>query len=256
MLDKADRSPDFIAGLAKGLHVIECFGREKQRLTIADVARLTGFERASARRCLLTLVALGYAEQEGKQFLLTPRVLNLGYSYLSATPLAQLIQATLEDLAAKTEESCSATILDGTEIVYIARATQQRVMSVGLSLGSRLPAFCTSMGRVLLAALPEPECRALLTRSRRPQLTPKTVTDVDALMALIERVAIDGFSLVDQELEIGLKSLAVPVVNSRGKVQAALNIGVQATRLTDAELMADYLPRMRRAQTTLRAGLA
>lgn len=236
-----------MAGFAKGLAVIEAFDGAHPRLTIAEAARLTGLERAVARRCLLTLAHLGYARHDGRHFELTPRILRLGNAFLAATPLPRVLQPALDRLAAETDESCSAAVLDGTEIVYIARAARRRVMSVGLDVGSRLPATCSSMGRVLLAALPEEEATRLVARSDREKLTPNTLTDVAELAAEIDRVRASGFSLVDEELELGLRALAVPVRDARGRVVAAINVGAQAGRMPADRLVADVLPRLRAA---------
>jgi PcaR/PcaU/PobR family beta-ketoadipate pathway transcriptional regulator len=169
-------SGDIMGGFAKGLAVIEAYGRKRESLTIAEVARLSGLDRASARRCLLTLVKGGYAKTDGRYFELTPRILRLGHSYLAAS-LPRLVQPTLDRLADSLRESCSASVLDGTEIVYIARAAQHRMIGVGLHRGSRLPAYCTSMGRVLLAAAPPEQARALLLESDRKAITALTITD-------------------------------------------------------------------------------
>ena len=166
------RETDFIGGFAKGLTVIEAFGEAKPRLTITDVSKETGLDRATARRCLLTLAELGYAAYDGKFFELTPKILRLGHAYLSATPLPRLVQPYLDQLSEKVGQSASASVLDGTEIVYVARAAQKRVMSINLTAGSRLPAYCASMGRVLLAALPEAEARAIVEASDRKANTP------------------------------------------------------------------------------------
>ncbi len=238
------RVGDLIAGLAKGLAVIEAFDEGHPRLTIADAARLTGLERAVARRCLLTLVHLGFARHDGKFFELTPRILRLGNAFLSATPLPRVLQPALDRLAAETDESCSAAVLDGIEIVYVARAARRRVMSVGLDVGSRLPATCSSMGRVLLAALPEAEARARVLASDRRALTPRTITDPDALAEEIARVRASGHALVDQELELGLRALAVPVRDVRGRVVAAMNVGAQAARMPVERLLGEVLPRL------------
>lgn len=245
--DIADR--EIMGGFLKGLSVIEAFDRDNEALTIAEVAKLTGLDRATARRCLLTLVKLAYAETDGKRFQLTARVLRLGYAYLSATSLPRLIQPYLERLSEATGESCSACVLDGEEIVYIARASQRRVLSIGLSVGSRLPAYCTSMGRVLLAALPVAEARAALDRSARRKLTRETVTDVEKLLEILEEVRRSDFALIDQELELGLRSIAVPLRNRQGKVVAAVNVGLQAARRTPAEMQQIVLPQLRRLQT-------
>ncbi len=247
------RDPDkeTIAGFAKGLTVIEAFDA-RPRLSITEVAALTGLERATARRCLLTLVRQGYADFDGKFYWLTPKVLRLGFAYLSSTPLPRLVQPYLEQLAQETDESCSASTLDGAEIVYIARASQRRVMSIGLSVGSRLPAYCSSMGRVLIAAKSEKERNAPLDLLPRKKLTPRTVTDRAELAAVVAQVQREGFSIVDQELELGLRAIAVPLINATGNVVAAINVGAQAERVSIKRMRDEFLPRMRRVQAELR----
>ena len=240
---------DFIGSLAKGLSVLEVFGGDTPRLSIAEVAEATGLDRATARRCLLTLRELGYADFDGKYFQLTPRVLRLGTGAFAAMPLPQIVQPWLDQLSERIGQSSSVSILDETEIVYVARAAQRRVMSIGLMPGSRLPAHCTSMGRVLLAALPPPQARALIDRSDLTPRTVNSVTDPDEIMDRIAQVRTDGFAVIEQEVEIGLRSLAVPVLNARGLVIAALNTGLAAS---DADLVRDYLPELLRVQAGLR----
>ena len=244
-IDKERSAADLMGGFAKGLSVIEAFDAEHAELTISDVARLTGLDRATARRCLLTLVDRGFATTTGKQFSLTARILRLGYAYLAATPMARLVQPWIEQLSADLSESCSVCVLDGAEIVYVARASQRRVMSIGLSVGSRLPAYCASMGRVLLAALPEAEARALLANSARPKLTPHTRTSVAELMRELSAVRTRGYAIVDQELELGLRSIAVPL-RGRAGVVGALNVGAQAPRVTVRRMRDEMLPALLR----------
>ena len=245
-----------MAALEKGLAVIECFDAGHDRLTIADVARATDLSRAAARRCLLTLTSIGYAEFDGKFFRLTPRVLRLGYAWLSSTALPKLVQPFLERLSEETHESSSASLLDGHEIVYIARSAQHRIMSVGLSVGSRLPAFCTSMGRVLLAALDPEEARVRILAGKPAALTPHTVTEIEPLMAKLAEVRTQGHAIVDQELELGLVSLAMPLVNGRGQVAAAFNLSVQSQRVAGDEIETNLLPRMRAMQKLLQPLIA
>lgn len=245
-----------MAALEKGLAVIECFDAGHDRLTIADVARATDLSRAAARRCLLTLTSIGYAEFDGKFFRLTPRVLRLGYAWLSSTALPKLVQPFLERLSEETHESSSASLLDGHEIVYIARSAQRRIMSVGLSVGSRLPAFCTSMGRVLLAALDPEEARARILAGKPAALTPHTVTEIGKLMEILAKVRAEGHAIVDQELELGLVSLAMPLVNGRGQVAAAFNLSVQSQRVAGDEIETNLLPRMRAMQKLLQPLIA
>jgi len=242
------RDGDIINGLIKGLTAIEAFDEEHSRLSITDVARLTGLERATARRCLLTLASLGYADYDGKFFTLTPRILRLGHSYLAATPLPRIIQPFLEKLTVETGESSSASVLDGTEILYIARASLKRVMSVTLGPGSRLPAYCSSMGRVLLAALPTATASDILQRSELKPLTAHTRATVPDLLEEIANVTRQGYAIIDEELEIGLRSIAIPLVNGRGETVAALNIGAQAGRISVEGMIERYLPLMRSAR--------
>lgn len=241
-----------MAALEKGLAVIECFDAAHEKLTIADVARATELSRAAARRCLLTLTRIGYAEFDGKFFRLTPRVLRLGHAWLASSALPQLVQPFLERLSEETHESSSASLLDGHEIVYIARSAQRRIMSVGLSVGSRLPAFCTSMGRVLLAALPPDEARERILAGRPRALTPHTVTEPERIMIALAAAREQGYSVVDQELELGLISMALPLANARGETVAAFNISGQVQRTSAEEMVAQFLPRMRSMQAMLR----
>ncbi|MDP3601867.1 MAG: IclR family transcriptional regulator C-terminal domain-containing protein [Bosea sp. (in: a-proteobacteria)] len=243
---------DHMAALEKGLAVIECFDAAHDKLTIADVARATELSRAAARRCLLTLAKIGYAEFDGKFFRLTPRVLRLGHAWLASAALPQLVQPFLERLSEETHESSSACLLDGHEIVYIARSAQRRIMSVGLSVGTRLPAFCTSMGRVLLAARDPADARARILAGRPRALTPHTVTDPDRLAAILAEVRAQGYCIVDQELELGLISIAMPLINTRGEVVAAFNLSGQVQRSSAEEMAERFLPGMRQLQALLR----
>jgi IclR family pca regulon transcriptional regulator len=255
MEERRDRR-DRIGGFAKGLQVIEAFGRDRARLSIAEVARLTGLERATARRYLLTLVGGGYATFDGKFFSLTPRILRLGYAYLAATPLPGILQPFLERISEATEESSSACILDGTDIVYVARSSPRRVMSIGLHVGSRLPAYSASMGRVLLAALPRDRAAAVLAASEIVRTTSHTITDRSALLAEIATVAERGYAVVDQEIELGLRSIAVPVYDTGGRVVAAMNVGVQVSRASVEDLVQRFLPVLQEAQAALRRMIA
>ena len=243
---------DFIASLGKGLAVIEAFRAESPRLAIADVAEATGLDRATARRCLLTLHSLGYADYDGKYFTLTPRVLRLGMGALAALPLAQMVQSWLDQLSERIGQSVSVSIRDETEIVYLARAAQRKVMSIGLLPGSRLPAHCSSMGRVLLAALPEPEARALVERSDLSPRTPFSLTMPEEIFARLRQIRHDGYAVIDQEIELGLCSLAVPLYDGHGRVVAALNTGVAKTADMPARLVVDYLPALLGVQDGLR----
>jgi len=251
MLNKTD----FVASFAKGLRVIESFRAEHARLAVSEVAEATGLDRATARRCLLTLHELGYADYDGKYFTLTPRVLRLGAGALAALPVAQIVQPWLDQLSEKIGQSSSVSILDDTEIVYLARAAQRKVMSIGLMPGSRLPAHCTSMGRVLLAALPEAEARATVERSNLSPRTPRSLTSPDEIMARVALARAEGYALIDQEVELGLRSIAVPLYDTRGRVVAALNTGVAAVQAAPDELVSLYLPALLSVQSGLRRAL-
>lgn len=246
------RDGDIIHGLARGLAVLECFDDEHSRQSITDVAVRTGLERATARRCLLTLVHLGYASYDGKFFELTPRVLKLGHSYLATTALPRLIQPFLEELSHATSESTSAAVLEGTDILYVARASSRRVMSINLGAGARLPAYCTSMGRILLAALPPTEARSILDRSDLQAYTERTKADLASLSTELAVVSAQGFAVIDQELELGLCSIAVPLHNNEGRIVAALNIGAQTARVSTSDMIARFLPLMRKVQADVR----
>ena len=253
--DGAD--PVFIQSLARGLAIIEAFGQAGTGLTLAEAARRTGISRASARRSLHTLEALGYASTDGHRFTLTPRILRLGFSYLRSGDLWSVAQAPMLDVVEATHESCSAAVLDGTEIVYVARVpTRARVMSVTLGVGSRLPAASTSMGRVLLAHLaPAERERTLSLAGLLPAHTGLTITDRAALERELDRVADQGYSLVDQELEPGLRSIAVPVRDAGDRVIAALNVGTHAGRVTIERLRDDILPALQHCADRIREAL-
>ena len=242
---------DFLGSLEKGLRVIEAFSAERPRLAIADVAAVTGFDRATARRCLLTLSELGYADYDGKFFRPAPRLLRLGAACLATMPLAQLVQPLLDQLSADVGQSASVSILDDWEIVYVARAALQRLMSISLMPGSRLPAYCASMGRVLLAGRPDAEVRALLVAHPPVRRTQKSVVDPEALMAIIAGVRADGYAINDQEIELGLRSIAAPLFDSRGRIIAAVNIGVAAVDAEPGALKGLYLDKLIELQRTL-----
>jgi IclR family pca regulon transcriptional regulator len=254
-IENAMLERDIMGGLAKGLLAIETFTAERPRQSIAEVSASSGLDRATARRCLLTLAHLGYADYDGKYFTLTPRILRLGTACLATMPLPQMVQPLLDRLSDQLGESSSVSILDGAEIVYVARAAQRKVMSIALMPGSRLPAFCTSMGRVMLAALSETEARAVLEAAPLPARTRHTRTEPDAVMAELAIVRQQGFALIDQEVELGLRSIAVPLLNARGTAIAALNIGVPATQEKVEDLVELYLPTMQAVQAELRAML-
>jgi IclR family pca regulon transcriptional regulator len=240
-------SPDHMLVLERGLTVIECFDGQGA-LSVTDVARLTGLSRPAARRCLLTLTTLHYATFDGRLFRLAPRVLKLGFSYLSSADLPQIIQPVLERLSATLSESCSAAVLHETDVLYVARVETKRIISTNLRVGSRLPAYCNAMGRVLLASLSEQEARSVLQRSDRVKRTQRTLTKIPDLMAELERVRDQDYSVVHGELEPGLLTIAVPIRDSRGTVVAAVNVGEHVERTTPERLVSEVLPRMRALQ--------
>jgi IclR family pca regulon transcriptional regulator len=255
---KEGRGSDFVRALAKGLAVIETFDTRSPSMTLSDVAKKTGLSRGTARRLLLTLVHLGYAGFDGKRFGLQPRALNLGFAYLHSQNLWQLGQPYMVELVERVHESCSIAVLDRTEIVYVARVpTSVRIMSINLGIGTRLPAFATSMGRALLAALPVEEVEQLLTHaSPLAKYTPKSVVDPTALLREIDVVRRQGWALVDQELEMGLRSIAVPIVDASGRAVAALNIGTHASRWPIQKLTQEVLPLLKQTASSISALLA
>jgi IclR family pca regulon transcriptional regulator len=248
----AIKETDYLGGLAKGLSVIEAFTVETERMSISDVSQVTGLDRATARRCLLTLHTLGYANYDGKYFSLTPRVLRLGTGCLATMSLPRIVQPMLDALSEEIGQSVSVSILDGWEIVYVARSAQQKVMSIGLMPGSRLPAYCTSMGRVILSSLPEDEARAILGMRPLAPRTARTLTSIDDIMTELRRVKTQGYAIIDQEVETGLRSIAVPIFNARGETVAALNTGVAAVHADAAELAMHYLKPLQDVQKSVR----
>ena len=237
----APRSSDYVQSLERGLSVIRAFDAEHRELTLSEVARATGLTRAAARRFLLTLLELGYVHAAGGRFSLRPRVLELGFAYLSSLSLPEVAQPHMEELVATINESSSISVLDDTEIVYVARVPTRRIMSITLAVGTRLPAYATSMGRVLLAALPDAEVEERLDRIDVRPLTKRTVKDRDALRRVLEVVRRQGYAVVDQELEEGLRSAAVPIRDASGRVVAALNVSVHASRTSMQALRTDFL---------------
>ncbi|MGW4354561.1 IclR family transcriptional regulator domain-containing protein [Nocardia sp. NPDC004582] len=235
-------NPDFVQSLARGLSVIRAFDADHPRRTLSEVAKATGLTRAAARRFLLTLTELGYVRAGGPLFALTPRVLELGYSYLSGLGIPEVATPHLEALTAQVRESASVSILDDLDIVYVARVHVSRIMTVTIDLGTRFPAYATSMGRVLLAGLPNDELEARLARIRFEPLTTRTIGDVEQLRREITRVRRGGYSIVDQELEVGLRSMAAPIRDGSGTVVAALNISTPAARYPAATLRNQLLP--------------
>lgn len=251
---EADGDPEFMTSLARGLAVLRCFADEGRPMTIAQAARLTGLSRAAVKRCLHTLTRLGYAAQEGTTYALRPKVLALGYAFLSSSTLAMRAQPLLDALRDELHESCSLGVLEEGEVTYIARAEVSRIMSIALRVGSRLPLYCTSMGRVLLAGQTRTQQQAYLRGADLTARTDHTQTNPVSLLALFDHVGEEGYAIVDQELETGLRSIAVPVVKG-DRVIAAVNIGTQAARVSLADLRSRYAPALRRVARDLSAML-
>ncbi|GAA3006417.1 IclR family transcriptional regulator C-terminal domain-containing protein [Streptosporangium longisporum] len=242
MIEPVDRGSDHVQSLARGLSVIRAFSATSPELTLSEVARATDLTRAAARRFLLTLVDLGYVRTDGRLFALSPRVLDLGYAYLSSLSLPEVAEPHLERLVAEVHESASVAVLDGEDVVYVARVATSRIMRVTISIGTRFPAYCTSMGRVLLAGLSPDDLDAYLGRVELRRITARTVTSTAALRAELERVRAQGWAMVDQELEEGLRSIAAPVRERSGRVTAAINISSHASRTTTDSARRHLLP--------------
>lgn len=229
-----------VQSLARGLAVIRSFDVDNPDQTLSDVAKRTGLTRATARRLLLTLADLGYASTDGKRFSLTPAVLDIGYAYLSSLNIQQIAQPFLEALSEAINESVSVSVLDGTDVVYVARVPTTRIMTISLGLGTRLPAHCTSMGRVLLAELEDDEVTERLPPDL-DALTDRTITSLGRLLDELGAIREQGYALVDQELEIGVRSIAAPLRDASGRAAAAMNISTHAGRTTLAELRGHFV---------------
>jgi IclR family pca regulon transcriptional regulator len=234
--------PDVIDSVEKAFRLLQAFSAEHPVLTVTQAAELAGLTRATARRVLLTCVRAGFAETDGRTFQLTPGVLRLGFGYLTSLPMWQYAQPHMRELADAVRESCSMATLDGDDIVYVARVPAARSMSITLNIGSRLPAYPTSMGRVLLAALPAAGLEDYLARVKLAALTPRTITGTAELIAELRRVREQGFALVDGEREEGVRSAAAPIRDSSGTVIAALNVSANAARVSMAQLRSDCVP--------------
>ncbi|MDH2427549.1 IclR family transcriptional regulator C-terminal domain-containing protein [Sphaerisporangium sp. TRM90804] len=246
---------EYVQSLARGLAVIRAFDAANPELTLSEVARATGLTRAAARRFLLTLVELGYVHTDGRLFSLSPRVLELGYAYLSSLSLPEVALPHLERLVAEVHESASVSVLDMPDIVYVARVPTSRIMRVTISIGTRFPAHSTSMGRVLLAWSPPAELEAYFSRATLERHTSRTVTSRAALEAELGRVRSQGWAMVDQELEEGLRSIAAPVRDRAGRVVAAVNVSSHASRTTVESARRDLLPPLLAAAARIEADL-
>lgn len=253
--NEAPLERDLVTSLEKGLKVIEAFDQERSRLTIAEVAQAAGMTRAAARRYLITLTHLGYMRHENKLFSLTPAVLRLGQSYLHSARLPRIVQPSLYRLAYALGEAASVGVLDHDQLVCVAAVSAGQLVSVTLQPGTRIPAYCTANGRVLLAGLPQAELDDYLARIAPEPITEHTIADKARLALEIARTRAQGYALVDQELELGLCTIAVPLRNFRGDAVAALNISVHANRQPAAAMVERYLPALIKIQVELGAVL-
>lgn len=240
--DSPERAAYHVQSLERGLAVIRCFAADTPELTLSDVARKTGLTRAAARRFLLTLVDLGYVRTDGKFFSLTARVLELGYAYLSGLSLPEIAMPHLEALSAEVRESSSVSVLDGPDIVYVARVPVSRIMTVAINLGTRFPAYATSMGHVLLAGLDDTQLQSYVDTVRLEPLTPHTITSPTMLRTELAAVRRQGWAMVDQELEAGLRSVAAPIRDRTGRVVAAVNVSTHASRTSAEAVRRTMLP--------------
>jgi IclR family transcriptional regulator, pca regulon regulatory protein len=249
------RRSDFVQSLERGLAVIRAFGPERSHLTLTEVAQATGLARAVARRFLLTLADLGYVRTDGREFSLRPRVLELGYAYLSGLSLTEIAQPHVEDLVSQVHESSSISVLDGNEIVYVVRVPTKRIMTVTIAIGTRFPAYCTSMGRVLLAAKPDAELDRYLSEVKLVAHTKNTVTDCAQLRDVLAEVRRAGYALVKEELEVGLASVATPIHDGSGAVVASMNVSVNALRVDPGSLVRDVLPLLQDTAAQIEEGI-
>jgi IclR family pca regulon transcriptional regulator len=248
----APRNKDHIGGLAKGLRLVEAFDSAHTRMTVTQAARSVDISLASARRCLLTLCELGYMQTDGKHYWLGHGALRVAYAY-SSTRLPRLLQPALDALSERSRESASLAVLHDNAAVIAARSTARRTMRVGLSVGSRLPLYCSAAGRALLAALPREQAEALMDSVPLLPLTPRTVTDLGRLHRLLQACRRQGYSACDEEIELGVRSIAVPIVNAAGETIAAMTISTRAERMTVAEMASQYLPALLKNQAWARS---
>lgn len=251
-LDAFTGDPNFMTSLARGLIVIQAFTQQNPQMTISQLSVRTGLSRAAVRRCLYTLTKLGFAgAEDGSRYSLRPRMLTLSHTYTASNTLSSAAQPILERMSAALRESFSVATLDGEDIVYVARTTVNRVMAVDLHIGSRLPAYCTSMGRILLAYLPPEQLEAYFARVNLVPHTTRTVTSLEKLRMLLRNVRRNGYALCDQEYEVGLRSLAVPVFAPNGRAVATINLSGSAPRLSTLEMQTRFLPHLRNAANEL-----
>ncbi|MFP3554140.1 IclR family transcriptional regulator C-terminal domain-containing protein [Paraburkholderia sp. SIMBA_049] len=258
-MDKIDLTPDpelYVDAFARGLSVIRAFDTEHRILSLAEVAEATGISRASARRLLATLVHLGYVHADGRTFRLTPKVMQLGYAYLSGQTLTEIVEHYVVDVAEKTGESCSVCVLDDTDVVYIGRASTKKIMSINLSIGTRLPAWATANGRVLLGGLDERELEERLARSEIIGHAANTLTKVEDLIKAVRKAHRDGYAFTSQELEAGLTAVAVPLMDRSGRIVAAMNVAGHIHRNSREKMLTENLPVLQFAANDINLALA
>ena len=239
-----ERDP-FVQSFARGLSIITCFDADHPVMTLSQISERVELSRASTRRFLLTLENLGYVSLKGRNFQLTAKVLDLGYGYLSSLSLPEIAQPHLEVLASRVHESASASVLDGTDIVYIARVPIRRIMSVKINIGTRMPAHATSMGRVLLSGLPTSDLKTLVANFKMLKYTSNTITSKSVLLQEINKVKNQGWSISDQELEFGLRSIAVPILNKSQEIIASINVSTTVQNSTLESMEATFLPELK-----------
>jgi IclR family pca regulon transcriptional regulator len=251
-LDVYTGDPNFMTSLARGLIVIQAFTQQSPQMTISQLSIKTGLSRAAVRRCLYTLTKLGFAgAEDGSRYSLRPRMLTLSHTYTASNTLSSAAQPILERMSAALRESFSVATLDGEDIVYIARTSVSRVMSVDLHIGSRLPAYCTSMGRILLAYLPSEQLESYLAKVELIPYTTRTVNTIEKLRLHLRNIRRNGYSICDQEYEVGLRSLAVPVYSPSGRAVATINLSGNAQRMSVMDMQTRYLPHLRNAASEL-----
>ena len=253
--DSEERATDFVESLDRGLRLLQKFGTTSGPMTLSDLARAAGLPRATARRILFTLERAGFVATDGKLFTLTPHVLTLAASYLRSSQVVTVLQPVLDRIATSAQEISSLAVLDGEDVVFIARGSPARVFSAGLDIGYRLPAFCTSVGRVMLGQLDDAELASRLSAMRREPMTPHTVTDPAALLATIIADRAQGYSLVDREAEPGFRSISVPIRRYDGTIIAAINMGAHVDRVSTGEMIDRFLPLLREGAESVKSML-
>ena len=254
-MDAAEKSRDFVNSLARGLSVLRAFDAEHDEMTLSEVAAITGMTRAGARRFLITLNELGYVSKHDRWFRLTPKVLELGYAYLAAMPITELSQPYLNRVTEQTGESCSLAVLDGRDVVYLARSAARRLLMYGIHVGTRLPWYYTSMGRMLVADMEQATLERFIAEESLVKKTQFSVTGKPALLHEVMLARKQGYAILDQELEEGLRSLAVPVTAADGRIAAAVNISTNVATVSKEKLLKDYLPILKAAAKNIQDSL-